>query len=475
MSIDLSQMPEAIDLIVWGSVLALVGRLVCATAAWLAACETAPVALKAAMHLTPIGEFSFIIAGFGIASGILAERFQIAAVGIAFVTSVLAPMLMAQADRAIRFARLDRPGRLSEWMLVSRGVLARFGSKGRKHQLWRFLKKRLWQMGREVAWVIAVMVFAQPVYRELDRMAGATGRDWLFVLLPWFWIGIFVLLLIPVVSVIRNIQALAMLVVDYYSTQSSMIAKLRRSLTLLLQGVGLLLLILVIGNVVPWWLFEPWTIIALLAVSLVVMLIGWNRLIRLHSQAEVLIQEAFETESPMVPEGWAAAGQTWGLVVEESVLPEGFSFTGQTIGALGLRQRTGVTVIGIERQGVPLDQPGPGTHLFAGDKIFLIGREQELQKAMNILSESKADQAASKRDLTHAILESVIVPDTSSVVGRRLIDLNWPRLLGVHVVAARIDQQTVFSPGADWVVSPGAELLLAGNPKALIEVKNRLL
>lgn len=474
MSIDLSQLPEALDLILWGSVIALLGRMVCITVAWMAACETAPVALRTALHLTPIGEFSFIIAGFGVASGILPERFQVAAVGIAFVTSVLAPLLMSQADRAIRLAGLDKPGRLAGWMTVYRGALARFAQSGRHQLLWKFLKKRLWQIGREVAWATAVMVFAQPVYLELERITAPSEHAWLAVVLPWFWMGIFVLLLIPVVSLIRNIQALAMLVADYTASQSPLVARMGRSVTFLLQGFGFLLLLLILGNVVPWWLFEPWTFLALLAVSLIVMVAGWNRLIRLHSQAEVLIQEAFDAQANPIPQGWQTAGQTWGLVLEECLLPENFSRTGQTIGTLGLRQRTGATVIGIERQGVALDQPGPGTHLFAGDKVFLIGRQGELQKALEILRQAAVDPSAPQRDLSHAILDSVTVPPGSPVVGKRLLDLNWPRLLGVHVVAARIGQQTVFSPGAEWVVPAEAELLLAGSPKALIDVKVHL-
>jgi len=477
MSIDLSLIPEAISLILWGSVLALVGRVLCAWLAWLAACETAPQALRTALHLTPIGEFSFIIAGFGVASGVLPERFQIAAVGIAFVTSVLAPMLMAQSERLVRWTRLEAPdsgGRGAEWMRAYRGIWQRSGRTGRVNMLWKFLRKRVVQIGRELAWVAAVMVFAQPVYVELQGLAERLGHRPLAAFLPWFWLAVFVLLLIPIVSVVRNIQAVAMLVVDYYSMQSPVVARYRRSWTVLLQVCGVLLLVLLLGNVLPWWLFEWWTIAALIGISLLVMLLGWNRLIHLHSQAEILIQEAFESEPSLVPVEWQATGQTWGLVLEECLIPEDFSFTGTSIGKLGLRQRTGVTIIGIERQGVHLTQPGPSTHLFAGDRVFMIGREEDVQKAIGILSESTAGAAIANPDLSHAILESVRIPEGAALVGKRLVELNWPRLFGVHVVAARVGDQTVFSPGAEWVLAAGAELLLAGNPKALVEVKSRL-
>jgi CPA2 family monovalent cation:H+ antiporter-2 len=474
MGINLSLMPDALPLILWGSLLALAGRAICVWLAWMAACETAPLALRTAFHLTPIGEFSFIIASFGVASGVLAERFQVAAVGIAFVSSVVAPVLIGGSDRFIRLAGIEKSGRTGEWLQAYRNLFQRFGQQGSGHILWKLLKKRFWQVGRELAWLAAVMVFAQPVYRELEALAaGSEVTPVLTEILPWFWLAVFLLLLIPIVSVIRNIQAISMLVVDYHSMNSRLIGRYRRTWTFLLQTCGVLLLILLLGNVLPWWLFERWTILALIAVSFLIMLLGWNRLIRLHSQAEIQIQEAFAEALPGAREGWQRTGQTWGLVLEECTVPDESPHTGRTIGDLGLRRRTGATVIGIERQQVHLDQPGPGTHLFPGDRVFLIGQQEQVAKALELLSEHGADTDQRAPDLDHAILESVRIPESAAVAGKQLQELNWARLHGVQVVAARTDRQTIFSPSADWVIPKGAELLLAGSPKALEEMKSR--
>ena len=475
MGIDLTVLPEALDLILWGSLLALLGRILFSGLGWMAACQPPVVAFKTSLHLTPIGEFSFIIAGFGIASGILTERFQIAAVGISFVTSLLAPVLMGQADRLTRLSGLDRPGWFTDLMQAYGGIWARFREKGSSHVLWKFLRRRLWQIGREVGWVSAVIVFAQPLYGEMERMTRRSSFSWLEPILPWFWMVVFLLLLIPIVSVIRNIQAMAMLVVDYYSRYSERIRKHRQVWTFLIQGAGVLVLILFLGNVLPWWFFEPWTIAAILGFTLLVMLIGWNRLIRLHSQAEVLIQGAFDPEETPLREEWETTGQTWGLALEDFVIPEDFAYAGRTIAELGLRHRTGATIVGIERQGIHLGQPGPSTHVFPGDKVFLIGSDPQLQMAFDVFRESSSGLPVDSQAMTHAILESVSVPPDSSLAGKRLQELNWPRLLGVHVVAVRVNASTVLNPGADWVIAAGSDLLLAGSEKAILEVRDRLI
>src|SRR5690606_22876517 len=94
MGIDLTQSPSAASLIALGTGLALFGRVISASISWMVVGQEENTAIRAALFLTPIGEFSFIIAGLGVGSGVLEERFAIAAVGIAFLTSLIAPVGM---------------------------------------------------------------------------------------------------------------------------------------------------------------------------------------------------------------------------------------------------------------------------------------------------------------------------------------------------------------------------------------------
>jgi CPA2 family monovalent cation:H+ antiporter-2 len=58
---------------------------------------------------------------------------------------------------------------------------------------------------------------------------------------------------------------------------------------------------------------------------------------------------------------------------------------GRSIADLGLRAQTGVTLIAVERNEELTTNPGPGFVLREGDRVFLLGSEQEVGRAMKIL------------------------------------------------------------------------------------------
>jgi CPA2 family monovalent cation:H+ antiporter-2 len=59
------------------------------------------------------------------------------------------------------------------------------------------------------------------------------------------------------------------------------------------------------------------------------------------------------------------------------------------IAELKLRTQTGASVVGIERRGSSIVNPGPDEELESGDQILLIGSEDQLKAAKQLLSEAK--------------------------------------------------------------------------------------
>ena len=137
--------------------------------------------------------------------------------------------------------------------------------------------------------------------------------------------------------------------------------------------------------------------------------------------------------------------------------------SGKSIGELGIRKRCGATIVSIERHGYYLPTVGPNTHLFPGDHIFATGSQQELQTLRQLLSENPTGESETI-DFHDAILSSVTIEPGSPVVGATLRLLNWPRLLGVQVVAFR---------RGDQPLQAGDQLLLVGTTKALAETKTQ--
>ena len=72
-------------------------------------------------------------------------------------------------------------------------------------------------------------------------------------------------------------------------------------------------------------------------------------------------------------------------------LPGASPVKGRRIGELNLRARTGASVIGIERGGAHIVNPGPDEALCAGDGVMLIGNPDQIRAARELLERGDGD------------------------------------------------------------------------------------
>jgi monovalent cation:H+ antiporter-2, CPA2 family len=480
MAIDLSQTAEALPLIALGTLLAIVGRFVASAISWMLVCEGDRTALQAALFVTPIGEFSFIIAGLGVSTGALPERYQIVAVGIAFLTSLLGPAAMRQSERILRWTAPRPASRLRVVLEAYHEFWHMVARRGGSHLLWRFLRPRLGQVAREVVWITAVLLFARPAYRYLGGWVerASPAWSWLEHGLPWFWLLVVFLALPAFVALLRNLNALCLIVADYSRMQTRLLARLYELNLRLLRLLVYALVAFWVFNLLPWELLDRWSALGLVAGALAGTVLGWRRFIRLHGAMEVewreiLIGDEAGASGRNLPE-WDVARREWGLQLLELRLPDGFVGAGQTLADLRLRQRTGANVVGIQRQGWSISSPGPESHLFPDDTVLLLGRETELEAAAALLRETEREGREEVLAFERAVLVSMRVGAESALCRRTLAELNWPRLRGVQVAAVRREGVESTQPGPDWELRPGDELLLLGSDEALRQLHREL-
>jgi CPA2 family monovalent cation:H+ antiporter-2 len=58
---------------------------------------------------------------------------------------------------------------------------------------------------------------------------------------------------------------------------------------------------------------------------------------------------------------------------------------GKLIGELALRTRTGASIVGIQRNGENIVNPGPDEELRPGDEVLLLGNQENLESARKLL------------------------------------------------------------------------------------------
>lgn len=79
-------------------------------------------------------------------------------------------------------------------------------------------------------------------------------------------------------------------------------------------------------------------------------------------------------------------GSTSSFDIETLQLPENCSWFGKSISELDLRNKTGISIIGVIRELEPILNPGPNFVFIKGDKILVIGTFGQLQKLETVLN-----------------------------------------------------------------------------------------
>lgn len=113
----------------------------------------------------------------------------------------------------------------------------------------------------------------------------------------------------------------------------------------------------------------------------------WRTFVRIYSRAQAALHETFSGPPP--PRHAAEPSLLAGLLkqaqIEILTVSAGSHGAGKLIRELGLRTKTGASIVGIDRQGTVLINPGPDEELMPGDEVLLLGTSQQLEQARKFL------------------------------------------------------------------------------------------
>ncbi len=434
-------------------------------------------AVRASLALTPLGEFSFIIAQLGVLSGAVPKSFYPMAVGASLLTALLAPPLMRRS--AAISARLEArlPLFAREWISFYHGWLQRLARRQQRSVLWRLTGRRLIQTGVGILFASALMLLAVPIYRWLEPRLGA---DWLFPhgLPILFWSVYGLLLLAPVVAIWRNVDALAMIFAEAATSGAARRPALRPLLETTLKAVALTLLVVWLLVLLPFGWSLVWVSVVVLLILALLALVFWQRLVRWHSRLEIELQAQLETAL-----GAAAASNlaqalrerqdAWQLQAEEFVLPDLAACAGRSIGALALRRRFGCSIASIDRQGFLMPNPSAEAVLFPRDKLLLLGQAEQIDEAARELGATHSD--VNRQEIEEHSLEVVTVPQGSPKAGQTLKELDPIRQVGVQIVGIQQGTQRTLTPRGNDRIQAKDELLVLGTPRQIREFREWLI
>ena len=473
MTIEIQAFPGAVKWILLGTVGAILGRGLAAFASLIVVGEHPRLAMQSALCLTPIGEFSFIIAGIAVSGGIFSETFQVAAIGTALITSMVSPLLAAHAPGLTKFLSKGSFPRADRIQETYAGFWKSFEYMQSSSIFWKKIKQPFMRLGVEILIISSIVVFAELVISSMKETFLAETSIPDYALYTVFWIGVGLVCLIPFVDIWRNLNSILFVLINQFDRQRQKDRRLIPLVGAFLKTIFLALVIIWIWNLLPFDSAREWILLTVIGAGLLLILIGWRHMLKWHSQIELALNECLLASNRAVNQRlfdeYRKAG--WNLNIEKFVLPDDTAWGGRTIMESRLRERTGCSIVGIERHGYVLPSIGPETLLFPGDELLLLGSKDQIAKAHDILGEAVSN-IMDQPSYEDFVLESVFIEDENFAAGRTLSDLNWTHLYQVQVVGLKRGKIQHMSLDGQTRIEPGDIILLLGrvdNISALVD------
>jgi len=366
----------------------VIGKSVACTLGAFVAGHDKWTAMRVGNGLGQIGEFSFIIAALGLQLKVTSEFLYPVAVAVSIVTAFLTPLRLRRSDDLVEWWNRRAPQAFSRYLDLYTEWLGQFWANRKPGLVVRMVRKWFWQMGLNVALIVAVFIVAAFLgQRRPAWLPQSPGGE--IGLNAFLWLGATILSLPMLIAVFRKLQALGLLVAEVSvrheaagDRATSIQAVIAQAIPL--AGAGALAL-LVMALSAP--LLPPMEVLlVLLVIVALVMWFWWRAFVKWYSKAQVALHETFAQPPPARPENTTQFLRLLSHAqLRVVVVDMGSPVVGKLLRELQLRTRTGASVVGIERNAEDLVNPSPDEEIRTGDKLLLLGSAEQLARAAELI------------------------------------------------------------------------------------------
>ena len=393
----------------------MVGQVMFGTTGFLLAGQPLKVAMQCSFSLTQIGEFAFILATLGTSLGVTSEFLYPIVVAVSVFTTFTTPYMIRLATPAYAVVERRMPER---FLRVLNEYTTAAPTEASQDNYWR---QFLMLNGRQV--LINGVLSAATLFAVLT-IAGKLLPD---SLLPAPWNSI-LLVIGAVMCAAPFLYALVRRPISDNSYQQLWNGSKFNRVPMI--GIAILRLILgasIVGSMMGGILHWSGPIVSISATALIVA-IAMSRSARQRSS----VLEATFAANLSQRERRAQQGRPKyaGRLVERDMhlsdftIPVGVSWAGSTLAELGLGKKYDIHVASVLRGNKRINIPSGGTRILPGDRLQVIGTDQQLAafgKALEAEAQKTAN-ATPASDAEEMKLRRITLSKASPYVGRTLKD-----------------------------------------------------
>ncbi len=370
------------------SLLVIVGKVVTCSFGVFVGGRDLRTSLRVGMGLAQIGEFSFIIATLGLTLHVTSDFLYPIAVAVSVITTLVTPYLIRGADGTAGYLGRALPRPLIQALSVYTTWVGSFGQRDPSPMV--LLVRRMgWQL--LINLLLTVGVFALGVWAsqwDNSYLPPALRSPEIYSYLVW--VAVMIVTAPIYLASSRKIQAMSMLIAEIcvpvaVSGQHGAAARMVIGQVFVLVSFLVMIFLTVLLSTSILSSFE--SMLPLLLLMTVAALLFRPILVRIYSRAEIALHETMvdlpllrKTEAKPMPELLREAE------LETMEIPPGSTMIERRLREIPLRQRTGASIVAIERVGQRLINPGPDEVLRLGDRVLLLGNAEQLPGARDLLA-----------------------------------------------------------------------------------------
>lgn len=446
----------------------LIGQAIFGTFGFMLGGESLKSAMRCGFSMAQIGEFSFIIASLGLSLGVISNYLYPVVVAVSVITTFLTPYMIRLATPTYQVMEKHLPKRLIN-------ILNHFAMSHpptTQQSKWKSLLRQM--LINTVAYSILTAAVIALMFTFVLPFTRSLFPGWK---LHWYANAITgILTLVLIAPFLR-----AIIMKKNHSNEwkrlwvESSINRIPLLFTIVVRFVIALAFIFYICNYLTRFTDALMIIIGIAVVSLMIASrwtkkrsIKMERLF-IHNLRSREIMAQVNGEKKPLYEGHLLDRD---IHISDFDVPEDSSWGGKTLKELHLRERFGVDMSSIMRGSQRLNIPNGDTVIFPGDKLQVIGNDDQLQKFATALSTDliPEDLEIEKREMK---LRQLIISGKSEFCGKSLLESGIRDKYNCMVVGLEEGQENLTKIAPTRTFEKGDILWIVGEESDLQKIMER--
>lgn len=446
----------------------LIGQAIFGTFGFMLGGESLKSAMRCGFSMAQIGEFSFIIASLGLSLGVISNYLYPVVVAVSVITTFLTPYMIRLATPTYQVMEKHLPKRLINIL----NHFAMSHPSTTQQSKWKSLLRQM--LINTVAYSILTAAVIALMFTFVLPFTRSLFPGWK---LHWYANAITgILTLVLIAPFLR-----AIIMKKNHSSEwkrlwvESSINRIPLLFTIVVRFVIALAFIFYICNYLTRFTDALMIIIGIAVVSLMIASrwtkkrsIKMERLF-IHNLRSRDIMAQVNGEKKPLYEGYLLDRD---IHISDFDVPEDSSWGGKTLKELHLRERFGVDMSSIMRGSQRLNIPNGDTVIFPGDKLQVIGNDDQLQKFATALSTDliPEDLEIEKREMK---LRQLIISGKSEFCGKSLLESGIRDKYNCMVVGLEEGQENLTKIAPTRTFEKGDILWIVGEESDLQKIMER--